>query len=81
MPRRTRNLQKRGNVFWLRIRVPDDLRAAVGKTEIRKSLKTGDFEEAERLVRIERMKLDGEWQSLRRNLRAKTKADVSRADL
>ena len=60
MPRRAHNLQKRGNVFWLRIRVPDDLRATVGKTEIRKSLKTGDCREAERLVRIERVKLDGE---------------------
>lgn len=66
MPRRASNLQKRGNVFWLRVRVPDDLRDAVGKTEIRKSLKTPDLNEAERLARIKRVELDAEWTALRR---------------
>ncbi len=66
VPRRASNLQKRGNVFWLRVRVPDDLRDSVGKTEIRKSLKTSDLIEAECLDRVKRIELDAEWTVLRR---------------
>lgn len=40
----------------------------MGKTEIRKSLDTGDLREAEQRARIERLKIDGEWAAHRRTL-------------
>ncbi|WP_353843573.1 DUF6538 domain-containing protein [Mesorhizobium sp.] len=40
---RTSNLTLRGSVYWLRVRVPDRLRPIVGKTEVKKSLGTGDL--------------------------------------
>ena len=39
----------RPSIYWLRKRVPDDLRAAVGKREEQFSLKTREPAEAKRL--------------------------------
>ena len=41
----------------------------VGKTEIKKSLKTGDLREAKLSARYERVRLDAEWELLRGRLR------------
>jgi hypothetical protein len=66
--RKALHLQRRGNTYYLRVRVPDVLRKAVGKGEIVKSLGTGDLKEAQQQARLERVKLDGEWEALRRRL-------------
>jgi integrase len=50
------------------VRVPDALRKVVGKGEIVKSLGAGDLKEAQQQARLERVKLDGEWEALRRRL-------------
>lgn len=68
VPRRASHLQLRGNVYWLRLRVPDVLRPVIGKTEIRKSLGTSDYREAQLLARIKRVDIDAEWAGLRRRL-------------
>lgn len=74
-------LQLRGGVYRFRIRVPDELRPLVGKTEITKSLGTGDLREAQALARLERVKLDGEWAALRRRLSPEPKATLSEAEI
>jgi integrase len=51
----------RRSVWWLRVRVPDRLRPIIGKLEIRRSLKTSDYAEAVRRGRIERIKVDAEF--------------------
>jgi len=45
------HLQKRGSRFFLRRKVPTDLRPSIGKREIRKALGTSDPREAVRAVR------------------------------
>ncbi|MGV2982056.1 DUF6538 domain-containing protein [Camelimonas sp. ID_303_24] len=46
MPRRPEHLQLRGRIYWIRVRVPDELRHEVGRIEIRRSLGTSDPTEA-----------------------------------
>lgn len=75
MARKQPHLHMRGGVYYLRVRVPDALRPLVGKTEITKSLRTGDLKEAQQAARIERVKLDAEWSALRRQL-APTRLEV-----
>lgn len=65
MARRPEHLLLRGNIWWLRVRVPDELRPIIGKTEIRRSLKTSDAAEAKRLVRIARIKVEAEFDDAR----------------
>jgi len=50
VPRHPR-LQKRGSRYFLRVKVPADLRGATGKREIRKALGTSDPREALKAVR------------------------------
>lgn len=79
MARKQLYLHKRGGVYQLRVRVPDALRPLVGKTEIWKSLGTGDLKEAQESARAVRVKIDGEWAALRRQLapaRAETLSDA-----
>lgn len=79
MARRQPNLQLRDGIYRLRVRVPDALRPLFGKTEVTKSLRTGDLKEAQQRARLERVKLDGEWVALRRQLqpvRAETLSDA-----
>lgn len=64
MPRHPR-LMKRGNVFYHRASVPEDIRATYGKTEETFSLKTRDPREAIRLVRIEAARVDALFQEHR----------------
>ena len=50
MPKHPR-LQKRGSRYFLRVKVPTDLRPVIGKREIRKALGTSDPKEALKHVR------------------------------
>ncbi|MEK1888725.1 MAG: DUF6538 domain-containing protein [Phyllobacterium sp.] len=77
MSKKAENLQLRGSIYWFRLRVPDELRPLVGKTEIKKSLKTGDLREAKLRARYERVRLDAEWELLRGRLRPKRDYSLS----
>jgi hypothetical protein len=48
------HLELRGSVYWFRMRVPVELRQAVGKGEVRFSLKTKDKATAKAACRGER---------------------------
>ncbi|MBP0616098.1 DUF6538 domain-containing protein [Jiella mangrovi] len=61
--------------------VPDALRDVVGKREIRRSLQTGGFQETGRLARLERMKLDAEWDALRGKARLEDKQPLRESDV
>jgi integrase len=65
------HLIKRGSRYYIRRRVPSDLAAIVGKVEITRALGTSERREAERLCRIESVKLDTEWSELRAASHAK----------
>lgn len=61
-------------IYWLRKRVPEDLRAAIGKSEEKFSLKTHDAAEAKRLHAAALADIEERWT----NLRAPThKLDIS----
>jgi integrase len=68
MARRPEHLQLRGSTWWLRVRVPDELRPILGKLEIRRTLGTSDAAEAKRRVRIERIKVEAEFDDARASL-------------
>ena len=53
-------------IYWLRKRVPDELRALVGKREELRSLKTRDPDEAKRLFATALAEVEAKWASLRR---------------
>lgn len=61
---------KRGDVYWLRKKVPLDLRAHEGKTEEKQSLKTRDPAEAR--VRFAKLnaEIEEKWARLRQGLRS-----------
>lgn len=60
------HLTRRGGVFWLRRKVPTDLRDHYApKSHITFSLKTSDPKEAQRLVRKESVKLDEAFEHIR----------------
>lgn len=52
--------------YYLRRRVPDDLKAALGVAEIRRSLNTRDHNEAKRRFAQALIELDAQWANLRR---------------
>jgi integrase len=56
----------RTGIFWLRKRVPADLRAALGKTELTKSLGTRDPAEAKKLHAEALAIIEAEWAARRR---------------
>lgn len=72
-------LVRRGGRYSIRRRVPSDLVGIVGKVEVTRALGTSDRREAERLCRIETVKLDVEWTLLRAQ-HAATSAATSSAD-
>lgn len=53
-------------MYWLRKRVPDDLRAALGKTEIKKTLGTKNPAEAKRLHAAALAEIEAEWAVMRK---------------
>lgn len=59
-------LHKRGANYYLRLKVPADLRRHYGKREIKLSLRTIDPQEAATLVRKHSVALDAEFEALRR---------------
>jgi hypothetical protein len=61
MARHHPDLQIRGSIWWSRIRVPDRVRAAIGRNEIRRSLQTSDASVAKQKANIERLKIDAEF--------------------
>jgi len=65
-----RYLYKRHNVYWVRVRVPNNLRSIIGKTELNKNLYTTNLSEANRrkhkvvaelmqIINLAKRKLDG----------------------
>lgn len=59
-------LMRRGARYYFRAKVPADLLNHYDKREIVYSLKTSDPREAARLARVESVKLDNEFEQLRR---------------
>jgi integrase len=55
-------------MYWLRKRVPDDLRAVIGKTEVKKTLGTKDPAEAKRLHAAALAEIETEWATLRKGV-------------
>ncbi len=67
MPK-TPRLQKRSHRFFCRVRVPMDLRAIVGRTEIVRALGTGDYKLAVERCRLVSAEIDAELAEARRKL-------------
>jgi len=61
-------LMKRGDRYYLRVRVPADLSDTYKGQEIKRALRTSDRREADRLIRIESAKLEREFEEKRRGL-------------
>ena len=70
-----RYLYKRHNVYWVRVRVPNNLRSIIGKTELNKNLYTTNLPEAnirkhkvvaelKQIINLAKRKLDGTIGSL-----------------
>ncbi len=57
---------KRGGIYWLRKKVPEDLRPVVGKREEKFSLKTRDPSEARILFAKAAAEIEERWSNLRR---------------
>ena len=68
MSRRSEHLHRRQGIYYLRLRVPDELRPIIGKREIKRSLKTADPSEAKRRIALERFKAHAELDEARRKL-------------
>lgn len=62
--------------YYFRRKIPEDLIAHYNKKEIKKSLRTSDRREAERLARIEGSKLDEEFASLRKPQKSEIQIDA-----
>lgn len=76
------HLYLRNGVYYFRRRVPTDLLQHYHpKAELNYSLKTKDRREAERLARLEAVKLDGEFQAVRRNLNASSIEVIAPQDI
>src|SRR5271166_1397403 len=63
-------------VYWLRKRVPDDLRTRVGKREEKRSLKTRDPAEAKRQLVQALAELETRWANLRAGPRTLTEREA-----
>mgnify|MGYP001225004601 CR=1 FL=1 len=70
-----RYLYKRHNVYWVRVRVPNNLRSIIGKTELNKNLYTTNLSEAnirkhkvvaelKQIINLAKRKIDGTIDSL-----------------
>lgn len=68
MPKIPPYLQKRGNVWRFRMRVPDALQPIIRKREFRVSLKTESLREATRLAQLEALKAGTAFDQARRTL-------------
>ncbi len=68
MGKKPPGLQRRGNVWQVRRRVPDEIRHIIGKTEILKSLGTGDLNLAKELFAQINAEIETEFGQARRSL-------------
>ncbi|WP_398464235.1 DUF6538 domain-containing protein, partial [Tardiphaga sp.] len=64
--------------YWFRRRVPDDLRALVGKREERLSLGTRDPVEAKRLHALKLAEIEERWSNLRKSRRSLSADEIAR---
>jgi integrase len=64
----------------MRAAVPQDVQAAVGKTEVIRSLKTGDYREALRRLPLASAEVDAEFAEARRRSRASPTTSLSEHD-
>lgn len=71
MARRQMHLQRRGNRWFLRVRVPAELRPVIGKSEIIRALKTGDRALADVRCREARVEVDKLFADARMRLQAR----------
>ena len=62
------NLKQRGKVWWLRKRVPLDVREAFGSDFVEETLRTRDVKEARRRRDARLKQLEEEWEALRRGI-------------
>jgi hypothetical protein len=58
VPSHTRLFHRDGGTYYLRAKVPEKIRHIIGKTEIRKSLRTKDLKEARQRVKVESVCVD-----------------------
>lgn len=63
-------------VYWLRKRVPDELRQLVGKREEKRSLGTRNPEEAKRRHAAVLSEIEAQWANLRRGTRSLTPEEI-----
>src|ERR1700730_386073 len=70
MPITPRHLQRRGGVWWHRVTVPPQLRSIIGKSELLRSLKTGDLARARSAGVIAEARAQGVIAKARRQLKA-----------
>ena len=68
MARALPHLQSREGVWHFRMRVPEELRSALGKREIKRSLKTRDHREAKKLLPLEMLRARAALDEARRKL-------------
>jgi hypothetical protein len=80
MPRHPR-LQKRGSRYFLRVKVPTDLRSEIGKREIRKALGTSDPREALKAVRKASAETDAMFDAVRGKVAARVAALVPASEV
>jgi integrase len=76
-------LQKRGSRYFLRVKVPADLRSAIGKREIRKTLGTSDLRDALKAVRKASAETDAMFEMVKGKVvaRAGARVPATSADL
>lgn len=58
-------LTRRGNTYYIRVRVPNDVAGIINKSEISRSLKTTDYKEACRRIAAEQVLINAEFQDAR----------------
>ena len=67
-------------VYYFRRAVPDELRAIIGKTMVKQSLRTKDVAEAKRLAHPIAMQTEGDFQAARERRSAQPRTDLSEAE-
>ena len=69
-------LQKRRGTYYIRVFVPTQIRNILKKSEISYSLKTKDYREAVKRLRVEILKVDKMFENSKNNLHILTKAEA-----
>lgn len=71
-------LQRRGNRFYFRMKVPVDLREAMSRKEIKVALHTSDVREASRRVKFEAVKAEALFAEARSKMKPGAKSEAAR---